>query len=138
MSAELKEKQSKQSTRVSGRGFRDIIAWQKARELAVFVYKDFGDCNDVGFKSQVQRAAVSVMNNIAEGHDRKSDKSFKHFLLIAKGSLAEVQSMLILAHDLKYLDHETLEARYVLSEETARIIAGLIKKLSAQNSRLEA
>ena len=112
--------------------FKDILAWQKAHDLCVFVYQDFRSCKDYAFKDQVQRAAVSVMNNIAEGHAKRSDKSFKSFLLISKGSLAEVQSMLILAVSLGYLDKNTATERFDLAEETARILSGLIKKLSSQ------
>lgn len=121
----------------SDRGFSNILAWQKAHELAFSIYQDFSNCKDYGFRDQIQRAAVSVMNNIAEGHARRSDRSFKQFLLISKGSLAEVQSMLILADDLKYMPKEVAESRFVLAEETARIISGFIRKL-AQSSELRA
>ncbi len=112
--------------------FKDIIAWQKAHDLCVFVYEDFKNCKDYSFRDQIQRAAVSVMNNIAEGHAKRSDKSFKNFLLISKGSLAEVQSMLILAVSLGYIDKEVAKSRYDFAEETARILSGLIKKLSSR------
>lgn len=113
--------------------FKDILAWQKAHDLCVFVYQDFRTCKDYAFKDQIQRAAVSVMNNIAEGHAKRSDKSFKSFLLISKGSLAEVQSMLILvAVSLDYMDEGTMLKRFALAEETGRITSGLIKKLSSQ------
>lgn len=109
-----------------------MVAWQKAHELALLTYRDFSNCRDYGFKDQILRAATSVMNNIAEGHARRSDKSFRQFLLIAKGSLAEVQSMLILAVDLDYISTETMEARFALADETAKIISGLIKSLKPQ------
>jgi four helix bundle protein len=80
--------------------FEDSIAWQKAKQLCVEVYKTFESHNDFGFKNQLQRAAVSVMNNIAEGFERKGNKEFSHFLYVAKGSCAEVRSMLILAKEL--------------------------------------
>lgn len=112
--------------------FKDILAWQRAHDLCVFVYQDFKDCKDYAFKDQIQRASVSVMNNIAEGHAKRSDKSFKNFLLISKGSLAEVQSMLLLAISLGYLDKDIAAQRFDFAEETAKILSGLIKKLSSQ------
>jgi len=80
--------------------FEDIIAWQKAKELTIQVYQLFENSKDFGFKDQIQRASVSVMNNIAEGFERKSNNEFKQFLFIAKGSCGEVRSMLYLAKEL--------------------------------------
>lgn len=74
--------------------FEDIFAWQKAKELTKEIYLLFEHCKDYGFKDQVQRAAVSIMNNIAEGYERRSNLEFKQFLFIAKGSCGEVRSML--------------------------------------------
>lgn len=83
--------------------FEDIIAWQKARILSVDIYKTFEKSKDFGFKDQVQRASVSIMNNIAEGFERQTNREFRQFLFIAKGSCAEVRSMLYLARDLEEL-----------------------------------
>ena len=74
--------------------FEDILAWQKAKILTLRVYFLLNELKDYGFKDQLCRASVSIMNNIAEGFERKSDKEFKHFLFIAKGSCGEVRSML--------------------------------------------
>lgn len=74
--------------------FEDIIAWQKAKDLSVLIYKDFDNSKDFSFKDQIQRASVSVMNNVAEGFERKTNNEFKQFLFIAKGSCGEVRSML--------------------------------------------
>lgn len=80
------------------------------------------------------RAALSVPNNIAEGYARRSDKAFKNFLFIAKGSVAEVESMLLIAPDLGYVDIEKQEKLLAISEEVSRLITGFIKKLSAEDS----
>ena len=74
--------------------FEDIQAWQKAKLLSVRIYNVFESSKDYSFKDQIQRASVSIMNNIAEGFERKSNNEFKHFLFIAKGSCGEVRSML--------------------------------------------
>lgn len=114
--------------------FRDLVAWQKTRKLAVLIYGDFKNCKDFSFRDQIQRATVSSMNNIAEGFAKRSDKSFRNYLLITKGSLSEVQSMLILAHDLGYISKETRDERFTLAEEAAKVTSGLIKSLMAQGS----
>ncbi len=75
--------------------FEEIIVWQKARELTGLIYVNLRDFRDYAFRDQLQRASVSIMNNIAEGFERKGNKEFKRFLFIAKGSSAEVRSMLI-------------------------------------------
>lgn len=80
--------------------FEDLIAWQKAKTLCMEVYKAFDQRRDFGFKDQIQRASVSVMNHVAEGFERKGNKEFAHFLYIAKGSCGEVRSMLVLAGEL--------------------------------------
>jgi four helix bundle protein len=84
--------------------FEDIIAWQKAKELTMLIYSRFRDSRDYSFRDQLQRAAVSIMNNIAEGFERKSNKELKQFLFIAKGSAGEVRSMLYLAKELNYIN----------------------------------
>ena len=66
--------------------FKDILAWQKAKEMSLSIYSLFKELKDFGFKDQICRASVSVMNNIAEGFERRSDNEFKHFLFVAKGS----------------------------------------------------
>jgi len=109
--------------------FEDILSWQKAKELTLIVYSEFADCRDFGFKDQIQRASVSVMNNIAEGFERKSNNEFKHFLFIAKGSCGEVRSMLYLANELKYLSTETSNKLFQLCLEISKLISGLIKTL---------
>ena len=90
--------------------FEDLRIWQKARVLANEVYDALAECRDYGFRDQMQRAAVSSMNNIAEGFERRTSKDFGHFLDIAKGSSGEVRSMLYLAEDRKYIDAETASA----------------------------
>src|SRR3989338_10435659 len=109
--------------------FEDIIAWQKANELTLFIYKSFSSNKDFGFKDQIQRASVSIMNNIAEGFERRGDKEFKHFLFISKGSCAEVRSMLYLALSIGYINKDQHERYYNLSLEISRLLSGLIKTL---------
>ena len=109
--------------------FEDIIGWQKAKELAIKIYRLFETSKDYSFKDQIQRASVSVMNNIAEGFERKTNNEFKQFLFIAKGSCGEVRSMLILAKELNKIEKNKAEELYSLSEEISKIISGFIKTL---------
>jgi four helix bundle protein len=108
--------------------FEDIIAWQKAKELTVGVYRLFSESKDFGFRDQIQRASVSVMNNIAEGFERKSNNKLKYFLFVAKGSCGEVMSMLILAKELHKADPTILQKLNILSEEISRMLSAFIKK----------
>lgn len=109
--------------------FEDVIAWQKERELCLYIYKDFKYLKDFGFRDQIQRAVISICNNIAEGFERKSNNELRHFLYIAKGSCGEVRSMLYLALDLKYMDKDEFNKLYMLSSEISKILAGFIKTL---------
>ncbi|MBK9733443.1 MAG: four helix bundle protein [Saprospiraceae bacterium] len=97
--------------------FEDIIAWQKAKELTVQIYNLFSESKDLGFRDQIQRASVSIMNNIAEGFERKSNNEFRQFLFIAKGSCGEVRSMLILAKELNKISENDFSFLFSLSEE---------------------
>ena len=110
--------------------FEDINAWQKSKFLTLLIYKTFGNQKDYGFRDQIQRASVSVMNNIAEGFERKGDKEFRHFLSIAKGSCGEVRSMLYLGHELKYITKKEFDELYSTAVETSKIIAGLMRVLN--------
>ncbi|RXQ91468.1 four helix bundle protein [Ancylomarina salipaludis] len=83
--------------------FEDLKVWQESRLLVRLVYEFLNTNKDYGFKDQIQRASISIMNNIAEGFERNSDTEFKRFLDIAKASCGEVRSMLYLAEDLKYI-----------------------------------
>jgi four helix bundle protein len=109
--------------------FEDILAWQKAKNMTLKIYSMFKETKDFGFRDQICRASVSVMNNIVEGFERKSDAEFKHFLFIAKGSCGEVRSMLYLAIELNYISKEEYSYLINISLEISKMISGLIKTL---------
>jgi four helix bundle protein len=73
------------------KNFEEIIAWQKAQDLAVEIYYEFNNLKDFGFKDQICRAVVSISSNIAEGFDRSTDKEFKTYLHYSRGSNSEVK-----------------------------------------------
>lgn len=108
--------------------FEDLIVWQKARELTRNIYKitKQGEFyKDFGLKEQIRRAAVSIMSNIAEGFERGSRSEFHQFLVIAKGSCAELRSQLYVAVDVDYIDMEIFNNLDMLARETSRLVGGL-------------
>jgi len=109
--------------------FEELISWQKSKILTVEVYKDFLKHKDFGFRDQIMRASVSVMNNIAEGFERSTNKDFKHFLFIAKGSAGEVRSMLYVALEVKYINEQRFKELYNLTVEISKLLSNFIKKL---------
>jgi len=108
--------------------FEDLIAWQKSRELTKNIYKitKQGEFRkDFGLRDQIRKSAVSIMSNIAEGFERGGRAEFHQFLVIAKGSCAELRSQLYVALDANYIDLETFQDLDALAKETNRIIGGL-------------
>lgn len=104
------------------KGFEDLRIWQEAREFTNKIYDLTENLRDFGFKDQIQRAAVSVMNNIAEGFDYGSDAMFIKYLDISKASCGEVKSMLYLAEDRRYCDSEKAKE---LREKSKSISSGI-------------
>ena len=107
-----------------GKGFRELLIWQRAHELTLAVYeltKDFPSDEKYGLTSQIRRAASSVPANIVEGY-AAGQGNFKRHLLIAKGSLAEVEYFLILAKDLKYASLDKIETVEKLRAQTGYLL----------------
>jgi four helix bundle protein len=116
--------------------FRDLIAWQKAMELAREVYqatKSMPEAERFGLTSQMRRAAVSTPSNIAEGHGRESRTDYLRFLRIARGSLMELQTQLILAEQLNLL--QISQTLHSLQAETDRVLQGLIRSLETMKRK---
>jgi four helix bundle protein len=109
--------------------FEDIIAWKKSKELSLLIYRELKNCRDYSFKDQIQRATISIMNNIAEGYERNSNKEFRNFLFISKGSSGEVRSMLYISKDLNYNTNSVFNDLSNRAFEISKIISGLIKSL---------
>ena len=109
--------------------FEDIKAWQKAGELSLLVYSLFRDNKDFRFRDQIQSAAVSIMNNIAEGFERQNGKEFVRFLYISRGSCGEVRSMAYLAIKLKYINEEKFHDMYGRTVEISKMLHGFIKSI---------
>ncbi len=108
--------------------FEDSIAWQKSQELAIIVYELFRTNKDYSFRDQIQRAVVSISNNIAEGFERSGIAETRYFLGIAKGSCGEVRSMTHLAQKLQFIKNEDAKRIISLSDEIAKLVYSFIRK----------
>ncbi|MBQ0085924.1 MAG: four helix bundle protein [Prevotella sp.] len=106
------------------RNFENLYIWKESRCLINSIYKMMDRCRDYGFRDQIQRAVVSIMNNIAEGAESGSDAKFINFLNISKGSCGEVRSMLYLCEDLGFC---TKEERENLQSQIRKITSGIVK-----------
>ncbi|MTI80472.1 MAG: four helix bundle protein [Firmicutes bacterium] len=110
-----------------------LILWQKAHDLVLKIYKlskDFPKEEQFGLTSQIRRAAVSIPSNIVEGKARGSNKEYKRFLLMARGSLEEVKYQILLARDLKYIDDNKYNEIIAITDEIGKMLNSLVKKLS--------
>lgn len=114
-----------------GNGFRELRVWQEAKTLAVDVYKLIQASpklmKDWGLRDQIQRAAVSVPSNIAEGDARKSDRDSVRFFHIASGSLAELITQLQIIHDLELVEVDEVHVLIDRSEKLSKSIGALAK-----------
>ncbi len=113
-------------------GYRDLLVWQSAMQIAEDVYRlteQLPKHELYSLTSQLRRAAVSIPSNIAEGHGRNSLKEFNHFLGIALGSLAELETQLLLAKRLQYLEEMQLTSVLKIADETSKMLKGLKKSL---------
>ncbi|WP_350342391.1 four helix bundle protein [Proteinivorax tanatarense] len=105
---------------------------QKSHKLVLKVYaitKEFPKEEQFGLTSQMRRAAVSVPSNISEGKARGSNKDYRRFLLMSRGSLAELTYQLLLAKDLKYIEADQYEDLLNLADEVGKMLNGLIGRL---------
>ena len=112
--------------------FKDLRIWQKGIEIVEDIYrmtKNYPKDETYGLSSQMRRSAVSIPSNIAEGFARRSNKEFRHFLFVAHGSAAEVQSALYIALDQGHILESDFQALYQDAEEVSKMIAGFIKYL---------
>ena len=114
------------------KSYRDLKVWEKAMDLVVECYKltrALPKTETYGLISQIQRAAVSVPANIAEGHGREHLGDYLHHLSIANGSLMELQTHLLICTRLSFLGEGELKPVMNLTDELSRMLAGLTKKL---------
>jgi four helix bundle protein len=114
---------------------RDLIVWQKARKLAAASFilaRRLPPEEQFGMKSQMQRAAMSITSNIAEGHGRFGKGDFTRHLSIARGSLMELESLLEVGSDVGYFDEQAIKAPLSLADEVGRMLWVLGKRLGSR------
>jgi four helix bundle protein len=116
----------------TSRRYTDLVAWQKAMDLVEEIYrltKTFPKEELYGLSSQLRRTAVSIPSNVAEGHCRIGRREFVHHLSIALGSLGEVETQLLIAQRLGYLEESASTNAASLASETGRLLVGLMHSL---------
>lgn len=107
--------------------FEDIEAWKEARILVQEIYSLLANSRDFGFKDQIQRASISIMSCIAEGFDRHSNNELIQFMVIARGSNAEVKSLLYAASDIGYISKEQFQRLFSRCEKISSLLNGFIR-----------
>lgn len=117
--------------------FEDLICWQRAKDLANFIFDitDQPEFKDIDLKRQIRRAAVSPMSNIAEGFDRGTQAEFVDALFIGKGEVGEVRSQLYIAFDRRYIDISKFQKGMQLTDECSRLIQSFSVKLKGGSAR---
>lgn len=119
--------------------FEDLEVWQRGCRLTVAIFKAFAACKNFSFKDQIQRAALSIPSNIAEGSERGSSKDFAHFLNIAKGSCGELRTQLYIARRLELLSKSAFDALVKESKELSAMLEGLrrsvLTRISSKSKR---
>jgi len=121
--------------------YKNLKIWQKAMEIVEQAYrftKRFPSEELYTLTSQIRRAAISIPSNIAEGSQRVSDREFSNFILIARGSLAEVDPQFLLSEKLNYLVRGDLDDFLKQTDELSRMLFSFHEKLSAQSSQPKA
>ena len=114
--------------------FEDLVCWQKSKRLVLHVYEITNKesfANDHSLKNQIRRAAISAPSNIAEGFERNGAKEFTQFLSIAKGSLGELRTQLLIAFELNYFSKTEYETCNQLALECSKLCHGLISYLKS-------
>jgi four helix bundle protein len=115
------------------KNYKDLKVWQRSRELVKLIYiltQPFPPEEKFGLTSQMRRAAISVPSNIAEGHSRSGTKDYIRFLSIAIGSLAELETQLILATDLEFCTENDIKNCITIIQELQRMLHSLRRNLN--------
>jgi len=121
---------------MAGQSYRDLAAWQKSMDLVEEIYritKDLPREEQFGLTNQIRRSVTSVPANIAEGQGRLHRAEFLRLLSVARGSLTETETHLLIAIRLGYLDRDRAKQAWALSQEVGRLLTGLIKSLEGKN-----
>ncbi|MGD0516995.1 MAG: four helix bundle protein [Thermoguttaceae bacterium] len=123
---------------MSIKDYRELIVWQKAMDLVETIYRITGIFpreEIYGLTSQIRRAAVSIPSNIAEGNGRNTTRDYVHFLGVAYGSVKEVETQVLIAERLQYINSSLSGEVVKMTIEIARLISGLINSLNRKISQ---
>jgi four helix bundle protein len=115
--------------------FEDLEVWQRGCRLTVDIFKAFSGCKNFSFRDQIQRSALSVPSNVAEGSERGSTKDFAHFLNIAKGSCGELRTQLYIARKLDLIAKTAFEALIKESKELSKMLEGLRRSMLSRTAK---
>ena len=107
--------------------FEDLEVWQRGCRLAVDIFTAFGACSNRSMQDQIQRAALSVPSNVAEGYERNSNKEFVRFLNIAKGSCGELRTQLYISRKLEFLKKSDFDHLIGEAKEISAMLHGLAR-----------
>ncbi len=107
--------------------FEDMEVWEKSAKLSAELYKSLSGLKDYGFRDQITRAGLSIPSNIAEGHERGSDKEIANFLNYAKGSAGELRAQIYIGMKIECIEQEQEKKWLVEAEEISKMLHGLIK-----------
>jgi four helix bundle protein len=118
---------------MSYQSFEDLEVWQRGCRLAVEIFRSFTSCKDFTLRNQIQRAALSVPSNVAEGSERGSLKEFAHFLNISKGSCGELRTQLYSARKLDFLNKGNFNSLIQESREVSAMLEGLRRSILLKN-----
>ena len=113
-------------------GFEQLEVWQDSCRLAVEIYQILRKCNDYGLRDQMQRAAVSIPSNIAEGSERQSKREFVQFLHVAKGSCAELRTQLYIAARIGMIDNGVCSGLTAHCKSLSRQLQALISSIQPE------
>lgn len=119
---------------MSTSSYHDLRVWQHAIELALSIYRvtgTFPKHEIYGLSQQMRRASVSIASNIAEGKGRHTDKEFRQFLFTARGSLLELETQVLIARELQYVQPDQFDKLRDETRQVGRGLAGLLNSLAA-------
>lgn len=113
--------------------FEELDIWKKAARLSADLYKALAELKDYGFRDQITHAGLSIPSNIAEGHERASDKEISNFLNYAKGSAGELRTQIYIGMDIGYIERELGKHWISEAEEISKMLHGLIRAIRSRS-----
>jgi four helix bundle protein len=112
--------------------FEDLEVWKRSARLSAELYKAMAELKDFGFRDQITRSGLSIPSNIAEGHERNSDKELANFLNYAKGSAGELRTQIYIGMEIGYINNEIGRGWLDECEEISKMLHGLMASVRAR------